>query len=451
MKIETIKLDSLIPYARNSRTHSDAQVAQIAASIREFGFTNPVLIDEAGGIIAGHGRVLGARQLGLASVPCIRLGHLSEAQKRAYIIADNKLALNAGWDEEMLKAEMLSLKEFGFDMDLLGFDSDELAGLMVEPPPSKNPDASPPIPENPTAKLGDMWLLGMHRVICGDSTSPTNLDALMGGGMADACWTDPPYNVAYGDKADFLNKGGTKSQRNTSRILNDDMDDASFKKFLGDFYRAAWAVMKPGAAIYVAHSETERHNFTEQFMQNGFKLSGCVIWKKNTLVLGRSDYQWIHEPILYGWKTGASHRWFGGRKKTTVQQLGDTSPFERRQDGKWQINIGTSIFVVDGDAYVDELLPSVINEDKPLRNDVHPTMKPVALIERMLVNSAKRGDVVLDMFGGSGSTLMACERLGMKARVSELSPGYVDVIIRRWQEYTGQRAVLESTGEPFPG
>lgn len=306
MQIETLPIDTLIPCARNSRTHSDEQIAQIAASIREFGFTNPVLIDADGGLIAG-------------------------------------------------------------------------------------------------------------------------------------------------DKAEYLNNGDNqRTQRNTSRILNDDMDDASFKEFLGGFYRATWGVMKPGAAIYVAHSETERHNFTEQMLANGFKLSGCVIWKKNTLVLGRSDYQWIHEPILYGWKKGAAHKWFGGRKKTTVDQFGEATPFVQRPDGRWEINLGASIFVVDGKAEVEEMLPDIVHEDKPARNDVHPTMKPVALIERMLANSAKRGDVVIDPFGGSGSTLMACERLGMKARLSELSPGYVDVIVRRWQEFTGQRALLESTGNPFP-
>jgi len=210
-------------------------------------------------------------------------------------------------------------------------------------------------------------------------------------------------------------------------------------------------VMKPGAAIYVAHAETERSNFTREMLNNGFKLSGVVIWRKNTLVLGRSDYQWIHEPILYGWKIGGAHRWFGGRKKTTIEHMGDGSPFVKRADGKWELHLGGGIFVVEGKAEIEELLTSVIVEDKPRRNDVHPTMKPVALIERMLRNSAQSGDIVLDCFGGSGSTLMAAERLQMKARLSELSPNYVDVIIRRWQEYTGQRAIHAVTGKHFPG
>lgn len=449
-KIDLVAIEKLVPYARNSRTHSDAQVAQIAASMREWGWTNPVLVDEHGGIIAGHGRVLAARQLGLAEVPVIVARGWSEAQKRAYVISDNKLALNAEWDEDMLRAELLDLKGFDYDIGLLGFNTDFMADLMADPPLAKDPNAAPQVPETSVSVLGDVWILGQHRLVCGDSTSPTNMQALMRGDMADACWTDPPYNVAYGEKAEFLNNGGNPNKRrNTSRILNDDMDDASFKEFLAGFYRAAWGVMKPGAAIYVAHSETERHNFTEQMLTNGFKLSGCVIWKKNTMVLGRSDYQWIHEPILYGWKKGAAHKWFGGRKKTTVVQLGDASPFVQRADGRWEINLGMSIFVVDGNAEVEELLPSIVIEDKPVRNDVHPTMKPVALIERMLANSAKRGAVVLDPFGGSGSTLIACERLGMKARLSELSPGYVDVIVRRWQEFTGGGAVLEGDGRTF--
>lgn len=449
MQIETLPIDHLTPYARNSRTHDEVQIAQIAASIEEFGFTNPVLIDADGTMIAGHGRVLAARKLGLSDIPCIRLAHLTEAQRRAYVIADNNLALNAGWNMEMLQAELRDLQDVGFDIDLLGFGAEFMDDLLTDPAPTRDPDEAPPVPKVPISVEGDIWILGQHRVVCGDSTSPANLQALMQGDLADACWTDPPYNVNYGDSGEYQNRRNGSGQRNTDRILNDDMDDASFKKFLAAFYRSAWGVMKPGAAIYVAHSEIERHNFTEQFLLNGFKLSGCVIWKKNAMVLGRSDYQWIHEPILYGWKSGAAHKWYGGRKKTTVKQLADDSPFVQREDGKWEINLGSSIFVVDGEAMVEELLPSILQEAKPLRNDIHPTMKPVALIERMLANSARRGDIVLDPFGGSGSTLMACDRLGMKARLSELSPGYVDVIVQRWQDDTQRVAVHAKTGRPF--
>ena len=341
---------ALVPYARNSRTHSPEQIAQIAASIREFGFTNPVLIDAAGGIVAGHGRVLAAQSLGVASVPCLRVDWLTAAQKRAYVIADNQIALNAGWDEEILAAEIKGLQQDGFALDMLGFSNEELDGLLGigAEQPGKDPEECPPAPVIPVSVLGDVWLLGMHRLICGDCTTQTAMDVLMNGELADVCWTDPPYNVAYGDKAEFLNNGDNgRTQRNTSRILNDDMDDASFAQFLGDFYRTAYSAMKPGASIYVAHAETERSNFTRQMLDNGFKLSGVVIWRKNTLVLGRSDYQWIHEPILYGWKRGGGtplvwrsqknhRRTNGGRiaiRKTRGWQVGITP-------GRWCIRGG---------------------------------------------------------------------------------------------------------------
>ena len=456
MQIETLAIDRLIPYARNSRTHSDAQVAQIAASIKEFGFTNPVLIDADGGIIAGHGRVMGARQLGLAEVPCIRLGHLTDAQRRAYVIADNRLALNAGWDDAMLALEMRDLMDEGYDVGLTGFDLKEidalLAGLDATPEGQTDPDAAPAVQADAVTRPGDVWVLGRHRIMCGDSTDGGSVALLMRGEQADACWTDPPYNVAYGDKAEMLNDYGGKGHRNTSRILNDDMSDEDFCKFLGGFYRAACAVMKKGAAIYVAHSETERANFTREMLRAGFKLSGVVIWRKDTLVLGRSDYQWIHEPILYGWKDGGAHSFYGGRKQTTVSDIGSSgSPFVLRADGKWQVTIGEEVLIVDGKAKVEWIEDSIMRELKPKRNDVHPTMKPVALIERMLRNSAKPGRIVLDPFGGSGSTLIACEQIGMSARLMELSPNYADVIVRRWQQFTGKRATLEATGAEFPG
>lgn len=342
-KIEMLAIAALVPYARNSRTHSKEQIAQIARSIQEFGFTNPVLIDGEGGIVAGHGRVMAAQSLGVGSVPCLRVDWLTEAQKKAYVIADNQLALNAGWDNDILSAEIKELQQDGFALDMLGFSNEDLDSLLGtgEEPPGKDPEQCPPVSVEPVSVLGDLWLLGQHRLICGDCTTQTAMDALMNGEQADVCWTDPPYNVAYGDKAEFLNNGDNgRTQRNTSRILNDDMDDASFAKFLGDFYRTAYSAMKPGAAIYVAHAETERSNFTREMLNNGFKLSGVVIWRKNTLVLGRSDYQWIHEPILYGWKKGGPHRWFGGRKKTTVEQMGDGTPFVKRADGKWELHLG---------------------------------------------------------------------------------------------------------------
>lgn len=430
-QLETLPIDDLVPYAKNSRTHSLDQVAQIAASIREFGFTNPVLIDEAGGIIAGHGRVMGARSLGLAAVPCLRLTGLSDAQKRAYVIADNKIALNAGWDEDLLREEMEFLSSEGFDISLTGFNFTEIEEMEAELLETKDPDVVPDLPKEPKTQSGDVWVLGQHRLVCGDSTSLSNLDRLMQGATADMCWTDPPYNVAYETKA--------------GKIANDDLGDKEFRQFLVDAFIAAFTALKPGGAIYVAHADTEGYNFRAAFLQAGFKLSGCLVWRKDSLVLGRSDYQWQHEPILYGWKPGAAHRWFGGRKQTTVLQLAmaSDSVFKSRPDGRFEIHLGGSVMVVDGAATVEEFLPSVIHESKPKRSEGHPTMKPVVLVERMLRNNARKGDVVLDLFGGSGSTLMAAERLGMCARLSELDPGYCDVIVKRWEDFTGKKATLQ--------
>lgn len=323
-RIERRPIEALIPYARNSRTHSDEQIDQLVASMREWGWTNPVLVDEAGGIIAGHGRVMAAKRLGLREVPVIVAAGWTEAQKRAYVIADNKLALNAGWDEKILRSELEALRLGDYDLDLLGFDEDELEA-MFEPVVDENapdPDVAPALEDVAVARVGDVWVLGPHRVSCGDSTSIHTWDALMHGELADCVWTDPPYNVAVEKKA--------------GKILNDDMGDAEFLELLRGSFACLYSVMKPGAAIYVAHADTEGLNFRRAYREAGFKLSGCLIWKKNALVLGRSDYQWIHEPILYGWKPGSKHRWFGGRKQVTVQELGDTSPFVQQEDGTWR-------------------------------------------------------------------------------------------------------------------
>lgn len=427
-----MKLTELVPYERNARTHSPEQVAQLARSITEFGFTNPLLIDESNRVIAGHGRLMAATALGMERVPCIEVAGLSDAQRRALVLADNKLALNAGWDVDLLTSELSSLKIEGFDLDVLGFSIEELGTYFADETNGADPDAAPPVPLEPVARLGDVWKCGPHRVMCGDSTKLADMHRLLSGERVDVVWTDPPYNVAY--EAD-----GHKA------IANDSMADSAFRQFLMDAFVCCTDAMKPGAAIYVAHADTEGLNFRAAFASAGLKMSGVIIWHKDSLVLGRSDYQWQHEPILYGWKKGSAHRWFGGRKNTTVQSLGEHSPFVELPDGRYQVTIGNQTMVVSGDASVEEVIPSVINEAKPKRNDVHPTMKPVALIERMLKHSARPHDVVLDPFGGSGSTLMAAERLGMSARLMELDPGYVDVIITRWEEYTGHTAELISS------
>lgn len=398
-QLETIQIDALIPYARNSRTHSDAQVAQIASSIKEFGFTNPVLIDGGGGIIAGHGRVLAARKLGMSEVPCIRLEHLTDAQKRAYVIADNRLALNSGWDTEMLKVEFADLQELGFDLELTGFDLDEIKELLapVGTEGLTDPDDAPPLPETPRTVPGDIWVMGKHRLLCGDSTSMDDLAKLCEGQLVDMWLTDPPYNVAY--------EGGTKEKLT---IKNDSMGDDQFRQFLRDAYTAADTVMKPGAVFYIWHADSEGYNFRGAAKDAGWTVRQCLIWKKSSMVMGRQDYHWKHEPCLYGWKEGASHLWAADRKQTTILEF-----------------------------------------EKPSRNGEHPTMKPVALFEYQLLNNTKGGDQVLDSFGGSGTTLIAAEKNGRVARIMELDPKYCDVIVKRWQDFTGKIATHAETGEPF--
>jgi DNA modification methylase len=401
LQIVYMPLETLVPYAKNSRTHSDEQVSQIAASIREFGWTNPVLIDELGTIIAGHGRVMAARKLGEAQVPCIVLAGLTEAQRAAYVIADNRLALNAGWDDAMLTAELQRLTELDFDTTLLGFTGDEIAALLAPPVELTegltDEDAVPDVPPEPVTRLGDVWQLGAHRVMCGDSTSITDVERLMDGQLADMWLTDPPYNVAY--------QGGTKD---ALTIQNDNMTDDAFRQFLRDAYVTADAVMKPGAVFYIWHADSEAYNFRGAAIDAGWTVRQCLVWKKSSLVMGRQDYHWKHEPCLYGWKDGAGHLWASDRKQTTILEF-----------------------------------------DKPARNDVHPTMKPVALFEYQMLNNTKGHDVVLDSFGGGGTTLLAAEKNGRLARLMELDPKYCDVIVKRWQDFTGRKATLEGDGRTF--
>lgn len=393
MNIEKINIEQLLPYAKNSRTHDDAQVAQLAASIKEFGFNNPVLVDGEGTIIAGHGRVMAARKLGLDEVPAIKLGHLTENQKKAYIIADNRLALNAGWDTEMLTLEIKDLQSEDFDLSLMGFDEEELAKLL-EPEivdGLTDPDAVPDAPEEPKTKPGDIYQLGNHRLMCGDSTSVDAVEKLMDKHLADQLITDPPYNVDY---------EGSDGQK----IKNDSMDDSAFRSFLYDAFSLAFSFMKNGASFYIWHADLEGYNFRGAIIDCGQKIRSCLIWNKPSIVMGRSDYHWKHEPCLYGWKDGASHLWATDRKQSTV---------------------------------IDFV-------SKVKKNDLHPTMKPVELIEYQILNNTKGQDIVLDLFGGSGTTIIACEKSGRNARVMELDPKYCDVIVKRWEEFTGQTATLVS-------
>ena len=398
-KIERWPIERLVPYAKNSRTHSDAQVAQIASSIKEWGWTTPILVDDTGSIIAGHGRLQAARRLQMTEVPVVVASGWSEAQKRAYVIADNKLALNAGWDNELLSLELAELDGLGFDVELTGFSDEEIKALMpVEVTEGlTDPDDAPAVQENPITVHGDVWVMGKHRLLCGDSTSVDDLARLTKGILVDMWLTDPPYNVAY--------EGGTKEKLT---IKNDSMGDEQFRQFLRDAYTAADTVMKPGAVFYIWHADSEGYNFRGAAKDAGWTVRQCLIWKKSSMVLGRQDYQWKHEPCLYGWKDGAGHLWAADRKQTTILEF-----------------------------------------DKPSRNGEHPTMKPVALFEYQLLNNTKGGDIVLDSFGGSGTTLIAAEKNGRTAMLMELDPKYCDVIIKRWQDFTGQKAVHADSGMTF--
>jgi site-specific DNA-methyltransferase (adenine-specific) len=392
MQIKEVEVTALIPYAKNSRTHDDAQVAQIAASIKEFGWTNPILVDGDKGVIAGHGRLLAARKLGMAKVPTIELKDMTEAQKKAYVIADNKLALNAGWDTNFLSLELQELKDQDFDLTLLGFDDKELDALLAPKTTEglTDEDSVPDTPIEPKTKLGDIYILGNHRLMCGDSTSITDIEKLINGQPVDMTLTDPPYNVAY--------EGATKEKLT---IINDSMGNDEFRQFLRDAFVAADTVMKQGAVFYIWHADSEGYNFRGACSDAGWKVRQCLIWKKSSLVMGRQDYHWMHEPCLYGWKDGAAHLWSADRKQTTILEF-----------------------------------------NKPTRNGEHPTMKPVELFEYQMLNNTKGGDIVLDSFGGSGTTLIAAEKHGRYARIMELDPKYCDVIVKRWEDFTGKKAIL---------
>ncbi len=404
LQVASWPVDKLIPFARNARTHSDEQVAQIAASIAEFGFVNPILAGADGIIIAGHARLLAARKLRMTEVPVIVLDHLTETQRRALVLADNKLAMNAGWDEEMLRVELDALQEDGFDLDIVGFTDDELADLLADPDTEPaagltDEDAVPETPETVVTVPGDVWLLGGHRLLCGDATLMADVEKALDGDLADMVFCDPPYNVNYGvAMKDRLRKKARK-------IANDNLGDG-FDQFLRDACVNMLAVTK--GAIYICMSSSELHTLHQAFTKAGGHWSTFVIWAKNTFTMGRADYQRQYEPILYGWKEGTDHFWCGARDQGDV----------------WFVK-------------------------KPVANDLHPTMKPVELVERAIRNSSKSRDTVLDPFGGSGSTLIACERTGRQARLIELEPKYCDVIVARWQQHTGQQARLEATGRAF--
>lgn len=388
-----LPIEELNPYENNAKLHPKEQIDQIVRSMEEFGNNDPIAIDENNVIIEGHGRLLALKQMGEKEVPVIRLKHLTDEQKRAYILAHNQLTLNTGFDEEILAAELESI--VGVDMADFGFDLDvvDVVEELTDVEEDSDFDVTPP--KEPKSKPGDLYQLGNHRLLCGDSTSLDDVAKLMGGEQADMLLTDPPYNVAY--------EGATEDKLT---IQNDDMEDEDFRQFLRDVYTSADSVMKPGASFYIWHADSEGYNFRGAAHDVGWIIRQCLIWNKNTLVLGRQDYHWKHEPCLYGWKDGASHNWYGNRKQTTVMDF-----------------------------------------DKPTRNGEHPTMKPIPLFAYQMEMSSKKGDNVLDLFGGSGTTMIAAEQLGRNAYLMELDPRYVDVIVNRWEELTGHKAQLIEGGE----
>ena len=384
--MQLVALDKLVPYANNARTHSPEQIGKLRSSLREFGFINPVIIDRDFGIIAGHGRVLAAREEGITEVPCVFVDHLTEAQKKAYIIADNRMALDAGWDEELLRVEIEALQAEAFDISLTGFGDDEIADLFgnekaeVE---DDDYDLSAALEKAAFVQRGDRWFVGKHRLYCGDATNPDDVAALMDGNRANLVLTDPPYGVSFKSASGLT-------------IQNDSMKDEEFYNFLRKAFDNMVAHLENGGSAYVFHADTEGLTFRQAFVDAGFHLAGVCIWAKNSLVLGRSDYQWQHEPVLYGFLKNGKHRWYSDRKQTTI----------------W-------------------------NFDKPKRNANHPTSKPLDLLSYPLGNSSQENAIVIDTFGGSGSTLMACEKTNRICYTMELDEKYASVILRRYVEDTG--------------
>lgn len=395
-------VEELIPYARNARTHSSAQITQIAASIKEFGFLAPIVIAEDNTILCGHGRFYAAQKLGLKKIPCVKESHLTEAQKRAYIIADNKLSINAGWDDELLAVELSDLQGEGVDLSITGFDEKELADLFDDKSKSDveddGYDLSAALEKAAFVQRGDIWTVGRHRLMCGDATSADDVAALMGGKRANLLLTDPPYGVSFKSSSGLT-------------IQNDSIKDEDFYSFLKSAFSAAVDCLEKGAAAYIFHADTEGLNFRRAFVDAGFHLAGCCIWVKDSLVLGRSDYQWQHEPVLYGFLQNGKHSWYSDRKQTTI----------------W-------------------------NFAKPKKNANHPTSKPLDLLSYPIQNSTQENAVVLDTFGGSGSTLMACELTNRICYTMELDEKYASVILRRYLDDTGcpDDVFVERNGERIP-
>ena len=401
-EMQLVSLEKLVPYVNNARTHSPEQITKLRSSLQEFGFINPVIIDRDYSVIAGHGRILAAKEEGITEVPCVFVDYLTEAQKKAYILADNRMAMDAGWDEELLRIEIESLQGADFDVSLTGFGEDEIADLFAgeDDKAAKDDDfdLSAALEKASFVERGDIWTVGRHRLMCGDATSAEDVALLMDGRKANLIVTDPPYGVSF-KSSDGLT------------IQNDSMKDEEFYTFLLTAFQCMAEHLENGGSAYVFHADTEGLNFRKAFIDAGFHLAGVCIWVKSSLVLGRSDYQWQHEPVLFGWKKGGKHSWYSDRSQTTI----------------W-------------------------NYDKPKRNKNHPTSKPLDLLSYPICNSSQENAVVIDTFGGSGSTLMACEQLNRICCMMELDEKYASVILRRYVEDTGnaENVYVTRNGEQIP-
>ena len=420
-------LGELVPYAANARTHSPAQVAQIAKSMQEFGWTNPILVDGARGIIAGHGRVLAAQQLGLEKVPCIELAHLTPEQRRAYVLADNKLALNADWDPTLLRDELIGLQASNFDLGLIGFSPAELGSLMAWSPAGglTDPDAAPPLPAAAASVLGDAWLLGRHRLVCGDSTDGDAVGRALNGVVPRLMVTDPPYGVNY-DPTWRAGVKGRKTVRQSGAVLNDDRAD----------WREAWALF-PGDVAYVWHGALFAGTVQESLAAAGLEVRTQIIWTKDRFVLSRGNYHWRHETAWYAVRKGATAGWRGGRKQDTV----------------WRIEgLGKGLAARVLEVLEENGVESTVWEIPMTVDDGatgHGTQKPVECMRRPIENNSEPGHAVYEPFSGSGTTIIAAEMTGRSCHAIELSPGYVDVAVARWQAFTGKQAMLEGDGRTF--
>lgn len=401
-EMNLVDIDKLIPYVNNARTHSKEQINKLRASIREFGFINPVIIDRDYNVIAGHGRIMASKEEGIDKVPCVFVDYLTDAQKKAYILADNRMALDADWDEELLKVEIESLQGADFDLNLTGFDEAELMDIFGDDNQSRAKDddfdLTAALEKASFVEKGDVWTVGRHRLMCGDATSSEDVSTLMGNTKANLILTDPPYGVSFKSSSGLT-------------IQNDSMKNEEFYNFLLASFKCMAEHLENGGSAYVFHADTEGLNFRKAFIDAGFHLAGCCIWVKDSLVLGRSDYQWQHEPVLYGFMQNGKHKWYSDRKQTTI----------------W-------------------------NFDKPKRNANHPTSKPLDLLSYPIGNSTQENGVVIDTFGGSGSTMMACEQMNRICYMMELDEKYASVILRRYVENTNnaEGVFVERNGRKIP-